>query len=125
MAEQVEGWLWPFRRARGSEHHSYFNGLRRTCAGIPDRVKRLKHMMAEHFQPLKIPLLGLLLKEERNNQRNKRLFTPFYPLATSFSPHSYILPFICCVRLSHSSGEKEEQHSNNSNSSPACSENVR
>ena len=29
--------------------HAYFNTLRRTYSGIPDRVKRLKHMMTEHI----------------------------------------------------------------------------
>lgn len=29
--------------------HAYFNSLKRTYCGIPDRVQRLKQMMAEHL----------------------------------------------------------------------------
>ena len=51
MDPYLEGWLWPkFMGEQGAESiHSYFNDLRRTYTGIPDRVKRLKHMMAEHL----------------------------------------------------------------------------
>ena len=52
VVEWVKKWKAGFGLLgeQGAESiHAYFNGLRRTYAGIPDRVKRLKHMMAEHL----------------------------------------------------------------------------
>ena len=49
VVEWVKKWKAGFGLLgeQGAESiHSYFNGLRRTYAGIPDSVKRLKHMMA-------------------------------------------------------------------------------
>ena len=128
LEEHVVDWLKKWNvgfgllREQGAENiHSYFNGRRRTYTGIPDWVKRLKHMMAEHLLHVapQNTTARPSIKRRKKKQRNKRLFTPFHPVAT-FYPSFIVYTY----RLFHISGKKEEQHSNNSNSLTACSENV-
>lgn len=56
LEEHVVPWLRMWHAGfglmgeQGAESiHAYFNSLKRTYHGVPDPVKRLKHMMKEHF----------------------------------------------------------------------------
>lgn len=56
LEEHVVPWLrmwhvgFGLMGEQGAESiHAYFNSLQRTFHGVPDRVKRLKLMMKEHF----------------------------------------------------------------------------